>query len=217
MTLSHLPQIFFIRHGQTAWNAEKRYQGRKDIPLDDIGRGQADANGPFLAMLLNDAGLDPNECRWIASPMIRARETAQRVRAAFDEDLPELAFDERLVEISYGELEGQLQADLTMDQMPPHGTRDESFWYSRPTGGESFDDVTERVRAVIHEIDRPTVMVAHGGIVRVMRHIIEDAKRVDVVNWPVPQDGIMRFVDGHMTFVPNPALTEPAASTRVGG
>lgn len=208
MTLKHLPEIYFLRHGQTAWNAEKRFQGRKDIPLNDMGRQQADANGRFLVELLDRYEISPQSCRWLASPMLRARETAGRVRAAFDKELPDLEFDERLVEISYGEFEGQLQADLTMEQMPPHGQRDENFWYSRPQNGESFDDVTERVRAVLHEIDRPTIMVAHGGIARVMRHMIEDARQVDVVNWPVPQDGIMRFKNGQMAFLPNPALAQ---------
>lgn len=207
MSLVHLPDVFFLRHGQTAWNAEKRYQGRKDIPLDDTGRAQADANGLFLRDILDEAGLDPERMKWTASPLGRARETIERVRKAFSpKSLPDIAFDSRLVEISYGDLEGRLQRDLSFEQMPPHGQRDDKFWYSRPQGGESFDDVSERVRAVIHEIDRPTVMVAHGGIVRVMRHVIAGDAQVDVVNWPVPQNGVMHFHKGKMRFIATPGL-----------
>ena len=48
MTISQWPELYFIRHGQTDWNAEGRYQGSRDIPLNDIGRGQADNNGTLL-------------------------------------------------------------------------------------------------------------------------------------------------------------------------
>lgn len=207
MVLAHLPDIFFLRHGQTAWNAEKRYQGRKDIPLDAVGENQANANGVYLRQVLDEANFDPAQMAWTASPLIRARQTMDRVRRAFG-TLPAIAFDERLMEISYGDLEGQLQADLTFEQMPPHGQRDGDFWYSRPPGGESFDEVSERVRAAIHQIERPCVMVAHGGIVRVMRHIIAGESQRDVVNWPVPQNGIMHFHKGQMRFMPTPGLQD---------
>ncbi|MDP1731647.1 MAG: histidine phosphatase family protein, partial [Devosia sp.] len=48
MTTFTWPELYFVRHGQTDWNAEGRYQGAKDVPLNDIGRGQADKNGMLL-------------------------------------------------------------------------------------------------------------------------------------------------------------------------
>lgn len=107
MTALVWPEIYFIRHGETPWNAERRYQGRKDIPLNDKGRGQASQNGKTLAALFAERGLDPLAFEWHASPLGRTRETMDRVRAGFDTHLPEVKYDVRLMEISFGVLEGE--------------------------------------------------------------------------------------------------------------
>ena len=68
MPASTWPELYFIRHGQTNWNAEGRYQGSKDIPLNDIGRGQADKNGALLRELLRRDGRVPLDFAWYVSP-----------------------------------------------------------------------------------------------------------------------------------------------------
>src|SRR5690554_1025147 len=110
MSLVQWPDFYFARHGETDWNAERRYQGSRDIPLNARGQKQADANGVLLKLLLEEEGVDPAALTWHASPLSRARETMERMRAAFDGPLPEILFDERLVEISFGDLEGRLHA-----------------------------------------------------------------------------------------------------------
>lgn len=207
MTLAHLPDIYFIRHGQTDWNAEQRYQGRRNVPLNAVGEAQADANGRLLFDLFRARDLDPLSFRWRVSPLDRARETARRVGVAFADTKLAFEYDERLMEMSYGVLEGHLLTEIDPNEMPPHGSRDPDFWYFRPREGESFDDLAERVRAVITEIDGPTVIIAHGGVVRVMRHLIADAPRGEVVNWAVPQNGIMTFRKGEMDFIPAQAAS----------
>ena len=69
--------LYFVRHGETDWNAAKRYQGRRDIPLNATGRAQARRNGRVLADLLGSraAALDH-----VASPLRRARETMEILR-----------------------------------------------------------------------------------------------------------------------------------------
>jgi probable phosphoglycerate mutase len=126
------PELYFIRHGQTDWNAEGRYQGSKDIPLNAIGQAQADLNGKLLAQLLARDSRSPFAFNWYVSPLGRTRETMERVRAAFSEPLPEVTSDRRLIEVSFGIYEGRLHTELGAVEMAMAGERDASFWTFRP-------------------------------------------------------------------------------------
>ena len=196
------PELYFIRHGQTDWNAEGRYQGGKDIPLNAIGRGQADLNGHLLVQLLQRAGRSPAEFTWHASPLSRTRETMERVRAAFAGALPEVAFDKRLVEVSFGVYEGRLHTELTSSEMAIAGERDASFWNFRPPSGESYDDVAQRVTSFAADLHGPAIVVAHGGILRILRRLIEDFPPERAVNWFPPQDSVVHFIDGKSVVYP---------------
>lgn len=195
-------ELYFIRHGETDWNAEGRYQGRRDIPLNDTGRGQADQNGALLSRLLQRAGRLPDEFDWYVSPLSRTRETMDRVRAAFAGPLPQVRADPRLVEISFGIYEGQLHTDLASGAMPIAGERDASFWYFRPPQGESYDDLCARVAAFAEELPKRAVVVSHGGVLRVLRRLIEDFPPERAVNWFPPQDSVVHFADGRATVYP---------------
>ncbi|WP_417308123.1 histidine phosphatase family protein [Devosia sp.] len=195
------PELYFIRHGQTDWNAEGRYQGSRDIPLNAIGQGQADHNGVLLAQLLERDGRTAGDFSWHVSPLGRTRETMQRVQAAFSAP-PEAVPDKRLVEVSFGIYEGKLHDELTPGEMVVAGERDASFWDFRPPGGESYQDVAERILDFAGELKGPAVIVAHGGILRVMRRLIEDYPVEEAVNWFPPQDNVVHFIDGKSTFHP---------------
>jgi len=190
------PEIFFARHGETEWNREMRYQGTMDIPLNDTGRAQADANGPLLKQMLAEQNVDPASINWYVSPLGRAVETMDRMRLAFDLDLPVVTVDQRLAEISFGALEGKLQKELPPDLARPPGEREGNYWFHRPPEGENYSDVAERVLPFVQELSGTSVIVAHGGIMRVLRHLLEDISRKDAVNWMPPQGCVARFA-GH--------------------
>lgn len=197
------PELYFIRHGQTDWNAEGRYQGSKDIPLNVIGQGQADLNGRLLAQLLERDGRSPADFSWHVSPLSRTRETMERVRAAFSAPLPEAMPDRRLVEVSFGVYEGRLHTELSTVEMAIAGERDESFWDFRPPQGESYQDVADRILAFAAErLTGPAIIVAHGGILRILRHLIEGVPKAETVNWFPPQDSVVHFIDGRATLYP---------------
>lgn len=196
------PELYFIRHGQTDWNAEGRYQGSKDIPLNDIGRGQADLNGKLLRQLFERDGREPGEFTWHVSPLGRTMETMSRVRAAFDKPLPEATPDRRLVEVSFGIYEGRLHAELAAGEMAIAGERDAGFWDFRPPQGESYEDVAQRVLSFASELQGPAIIVAHGGILRILRRLIEDFPAERAVNWFPPQDSVVHFLDGKSVVYP---------------
>ena len=196
------PELYFIRHGETDWNAEGRYQGSRDIPLNDTGRAQADLNGKLLAQLLTRGHRAPAEFTWHASPLGRTRETMQRVRAAFSEPLPEVGFDPRLVEVSFGVYEGRLHTELSSGEMAIAGERDADFWFFRPPSGESYEDVAQRVSSFARELTGPAIVVAHGGILRILRRLIEDFPAERTVNWFPPQDSVVHFIDGKSVVYP---------------
>lgn len=201
MTSTVWPEIYFIRHGETQWNAERRYQGRRDIPLNEKGRGQADQNGRILAAIFAQRGLDPNAFEWHASPLGRTRETMDRVRAGFSGPLPDVKHDVRLMEISFGVLEGELFEQLPVGMAVAPGSRKEDYWEFRPENGENYRDVEARLAEFSSVLQGPSVVVAHGGIARVLRVLIERAPIVEVVNWAPPQDAIMHFNPGTMELL----------------
>jgi len=194
------PDFYFARHGETDWNREQRYQGSMDIPLNARGRLQADANGPLLRRLLEEDGVDPTSLRWYASPLSRASETMDRMRAAFDVDLPPVIYDKRLIEISFGTLEGRLHAEINREMALAPGERDASYWHFRPEKGENYDDVANRLLEFAVELTQNAVVVAHGGVLRVLRHLVEGAERGEVLNWPPPQGVIAHFAKGKMSL-----------------
>ena len=88
--------IYFVRHGQTDWNAARRMQGQIDIPLNDTGRGQARRNGTMLKEMLAHRTAD---LHFVASPLSRASETMQIMREALALPRDPFAKDPRLMEM----------------------------------------------------------------------------------------------------------------------
>lgn len=201
MTLPTWPEIYFIRHGQTPWNAERRYQGRRDIPLNELGQAQAEANGRLLAAELKRHGRKPADFEWHASPLIRTRDTMDRVRRAFDGPLPPVKYDVRLMEISFGVIEGKLFTELPATMAIAPGIRDASYWEFRPEEGENYRDVEARLNEFAHTLGGPSIVVAHGGIARTLRVLIEGCPIGDAINWAPPQDVVLHFLPGMMDVI----------------
>src|SRR5450755_4853310 len=98
-----MPTIYYIRHGETAWNAEGKLQGTQDIPLNDLGRRQAASAGGILADLFARDGRSEASLGFVASPLGRARATMELVRGALKLPPKIYAIDDRLREIGYGD------------------------------------------------------------------------------------------------------------------
>ncbi len=156
----HERRIVLWRHGRTAWNAERRFQGQSDIELDDEGRAQAQRAASLLVHLTPD--------RLISSDLARAFATAQALAELTELDV---VADERLRETFAGEWEGLSRPEL-FDTFGDEVSRWASDSHARPGGGETRIEVAERmVEAINESVDqlpaRGTLVVAtHGGSAR---------------------------------------------------
>lgn len=189
--------LYLIRHGETDWNRDSRYQGQADIPLNDTGRAQALRNGQILRQLL--PGLAAAD--FVSSPLSRARETMEIMRAALGLAPGAFRTDAQLMELHYGHWEGHLATDLpTSDPEGVAGKSADPFGW-RPLGGESYADLMVRTARWINSITRDTVAVTHGGVSRVARGALFDLDTRLVPTLDVPQDQILVLRDCRMHWL----------------
>ncbi|GJD97119.1 2,3-bisphosphoglycerate-dependent phosphoglycerate mutase [Methylobacterium iners] len=160
-----VPVLYFIRHGQTDWNAEGRLQGQRDIDLNAEGLRQA---GEAAQRLREVAGEALADATFVASPLRRTRRTMEALRAALGLPPDGYRLDPRLREIGFGAWEGSTWAEIRRRDGARALARDRDRWGYRPPGegGESYAMLVERVAPALAELAGPTVMVAHGGIAR---------------------------------------------------
>ena len=162
------PVIYYIRHGETSWNAEGRLQGAQDIALNDLGRRQAAHAGNVLAELLARDGRDKAALPFVASPLGRARMTMELVRGALQLAPGEYALDDRLREIGYGVWEGSTLAEMQVADPVLYARRLTAKWTMAPEGGETYAQVQQRMRDWYDAVKGDTVAVAHGGTARAL-------------------------------------------------
>jgi broad specificity phosphatase PhoE len=182
-----MPVLYYIRHGETDWNAEQRLQGHRDTPLNTRGRSQASHCGGILRELLARDGRAAADCGYVSSPLARARQTMELVRAALDLERDAYGLDDRLIEISFGEWEGLTLPEIAARNPDALAAREQDKWGFTPPGGESYHDVTQRVGAWYATVTRDTVVTAHGGVARalvahfnILPH--EEAVHADIVH-----------------------------------
>ena len=157
------PKIYFIRHGETDWNLEGRLQGQKDIPLNDVGRVQAEEAGRKLQALVPHY----EDLAYLASPMARTRETMEILRTTLGLHPESYKLDERLVELTFGDWEGMTWKEVRKAEPALAALREQDKWhYAPPGGGESYAMLVDRIRPILDDLTRDTVVVAHGGVAR---------------------------------------------------
>jgi probable phosphoglycerate mutase len=185
------PLVYIVRHGRTAWNVEYRLQGQADIPLDDEGRRQASANGRHLAELISDS----SAFDFVASPMLRTRTTMELARAAMRLDPKAYRTDARLMEMNFGDWQGFTMAELEARHPGSTKGRGPDKWDFVPPGkdAESYQMLLERVRPFFEELDRQTVCVTHGGVIRALFRMVAKLPKAEAARIDTPQDRILRL------------------------
>ncbi|QWC85866.1 histidine phosphatase family protein [Nocardioidaceae bacterium] len=161
--MSEPRRLVLLRHGRTAWNAERRAQGHSDVALDEVGRAQAEATGPVLGAMRPDVV-------W-SSDLSRALETGSAVARAA---AVTLTVDERLRERSLGVLEG-----LTYDELAAQRPDDLAAWeaggrsWAALPGAETDADLAARYCAAVADVVGDltpgglAVVAAHGACTKV--------------------------------------------------
>jgi broad specificity phosphatase PhoE len=194
--LTHVT-LYFIRHGETDWNAAQRYQGQTDIPLNDKGRGQAARNG---SCLIERLGPQP-DADFVASPLMRTVETMSIVRREMGLRPLSTPTDDRLMEQHFGHWEGQMWSELPTSDPEGFAARQADAWNWMPRGGENYPMVTTRVEAWLAGVKRDTVVVSHGNVSRTLRGILLGLDQTEIPKLPCPQDKILVLTKGQALWL----------------
>ncbi|KAM0975664.1 hypothetical protein ACFX13_018951 [Malus domestica] len=162
---SDYAEIIVVRHGETAWNADRRIQGHLDVELNDAGRQQAAAVGNRLSK-------DPKISLVYSSDLSRAYETAQIIASKCGGLT--VVTDPDLRERHLGDLQGLVYHELAKLKPQAH-----QAFLSRetcqeiPGGGESLDQLHRRCTSSLQRIGNKhkgerVVVVTHGGVIRTL-------------------------------------------------
>lgn len=207
------PRLLLVRHGETEWNRQKRFQGQIDVPLNDNGRVQAEKAAEFL----KDVPIDFA----VSSPLLRPKETAEIILK--QHPAIELQFEVELSEISHGLWEGKLEAEI--DQLYPgelEQWRDTPAEVQMPEG-ENLQQVWDRSIAAWQEIvtsagDQTStgLVVAHDAVNKVILcHLLGLGPEHF---WSIKQgNGAVSVIDYPQGAAGQPVLQAMNITTHLGG
>ncbi|HEX2864346.1 MAG TPA: histidine phosphatase family protein [Deinococcales bacterium] len=181
--------LYIVRHGQTTYNASgtKTFTGWIDVDVSEFGAQQAAGIGEMLKDIPFDIAY--------TSRLVRARHTLEIVLRG--RQVP-VVIDDRIIERSYGDLSGQLHADVKAKYPDLYPIWHRSFDVP-PPGGESVKMVEKRVYPFIHELLRTTpdgrkiLISAHGNSIRAMRAYLENLSVEEEMKLEVPQDDYLHY------------------------
>lgn len=157
-----MTHIYLVRHGETAWNVEGRFQGQSDTPINETGRQQADALGRYLK--------GKNLQAIYTSDLIRALDTSRIIAAYHNVDIKP---DPRLRELNFGSWEGMDYYEIQSKHPLVLTEWQENILKTAPPGGESLEQLAKRVQVVYEHIistdlKDEILIVAHGGVLQVL-------------------------------------------------
>lgn len=203
-------ELVAVRHGLTAWNLQRRYQGHRDIPLD------MSAAAPGLERLRKALADWPFDAVY-SSDLIRCRQTLSAIAEGREPPMPEPHVDARLRELSFGDYEGHTYDELNV--RADYRAWIDSRGAQAPPGGERADELGARLvewlgeaRQRAAELDqRRVLVVTHGGTIRELRHYLEG---VDFWDSIVGQaEGYRFFLTGDGQCTSSSVVPAPESAT----
>jgi broad specificity phosphatase PhoE len=193
-----MPILYYIRHGETDFNAEQRLQGRRDTLLNARGRLQAKDSGDLLRDLFARDKRRADGFVYVSSPLQRARETMEILRPPLGLPPHPYQTDARLLEISYGEWEGLTLPEIEARMPGMLAERERDKWDFAPPGGESYRELTARIGEWCASLTHDTVVAAHGGGVRALMALFHVLPKEEATHAQIAQGVVYVFADSTM-------------------
>jgi len=181
------PTIILIRHGQTVWNEEGRFQGRLNSPLTKKGELQAKENAEKLKKNIENF----ENIKIFSSPLGRARDTAYIICDVLGINRDRVIFDNRIIEFNYGIFEGQKKEDMMKRQ--EFRDREANKWSYEIENGESYILVQDRVKDFLNSIknEKKVIVVAHEMVNRTIRGVYCNYKKDITLSLKQPNNVIL--------------------------
>lgn len=178
--------IYFVRHGQTEFNLQKRLQGWRDSPLSENGVEQVKRVAKAVEQL--------DAVKGFASPLGRAQQTAGIIRDEISFDFEAL---DDLREVSFGDFEGNTLPELDVKFPGEWEKRQNNKWTYCPPGGEANTDAVERGRRAADRFsneaeDGPVLVIAHFAINRIIFSLLAGIEPDEIIQINVPHEVIYR-------------------------
>jgi len=188
--------IYLVRHGQTAFNLERRHHGHTDSPLTELGREQARRAGETLATLI-----DPRDC---VSPLGRALQTANIIADVTVVERPIIVAAD-LIEIGMGSAEGMTQAEMERRWPALQAAAASETMSLQSPDGEDLEALTRRLdralRRVADHYAESRIIVSQGVAGRVLRGLYLGLNAADAFRLDAPQDALFRLNGGEVTLI----------------
>ncbi len=185
-------RLYYVRHGLTDWNSAGRLQGHHDVPLNAQGRVQAVRSADILRDLFVCDGRTAASLDYVSSPLVRASETMEIMRAELGLAPDGYAVEPRLTEIGFGDWEGLTYQEVMQRDPDIVAKREADKWLFQPPGGENYEQVAARVGAWYAGLKSHTVVCAHGGTGRAL---------VAVLNAAPPERAVHQEIDQGVVYV----------------
>ncbi len=192
------PTIYYIRHGETQWNADGRLQGAQDTALNDLGRNQAAQAGRHPCRSARARRPVRSELPYVSSPLLRARTTMEIMRGTLDLPVRDYGTDDRLREIGYGQWEGFTLAEMQAADPVCFARRLADKWRVAPEGGETYEAVQRRMTEWYAQVKADTVVVAHGGTARALMVALGFETPQSASDLTIGQGVVYVFGDGRL-------------------
>jgi len=185
------PEIILIRHGETKWNLEGRFQGRLDSPLTERGELQARENGIKLKKYIKDY----ENIKIFSSPLGRAKNTAFIISDVLGVEKETIIFDNRIIEFNYGIFEGKVREKMLKTE--EFKKREANKWSYIIKNGESYAIVQNRVKDFLNSIkdEEKVIIIAHEMVNRTIRGVYCNLLNDKTLNLKQPNSVILYLKD----------------------